>query len=282
MPRSFERNVALRIRAVSRFRLVVRKLVPLRGRVAVRRFLRELPIRMRDLRADLSDRKSSLPLPPATRRAAVGLTSSREEFIVVGASLAEDLIATLGMSGIDVPSLKRWLDFGCGSGRVARHFSDPEISLTGIDVDARAVRWCARYLPGTFLVTDPLPPTPFADASFDLIYSVSVFTHLDAEPQFAWLAELRRLLRPGGVLIASTHSPELLYNRPDALPDDRLQLERTGFLFLRGFGPFNDDSAFHSREYLEEKWSDYFELKHHRPFGLDGYQDLSVWVKLES
>lgn len=279
MPRPLPGEQALRIRRVRRLRFIVRKVVPLRGRIAMRRFLREMPIRLKDLRDDLRDRKSPFPLPPAARRAAVGLTSSRKEFVVVGARLAEDLIATLGMAAIDVGSLERWLDFGCGAGRVARHFTDPEIALTGIDVDAKAVRWCAAHLPGTFVVTAPLPPTPFPDASFDLIYSVSVFTHLDAEPQFAWLAELRRLLRPGGVLIASTHSPELLYNRPDALPDDRLQLERSGFLFLRGFGPFNDDSAFHSPEYLQREWTRELDLKLHRPFGLDGYQDLSVWVK---
>lgn len=264
---------------MSWLRALARKALPLSTRVALRRVFRETPIRLRDLGPDFVDSfRSDATIPPAARRASVGQTSSRAEFTEIGRQLANDLLTTLREAGCEPDSFRAWLDFGCGSGRVARHFHRRAATdLTGIDIDEAAIRWCRAHLVGRYDVTGSLPPTPLSDASYDLAYSVSVFTHLDEEPQRAWLREVARLVRPGGVFIASTHSPELLWSRPDATPDHRLQLEERGFLFLRGFGKFNDDSAFHSPAYLEREWSTDFELLAHKPFGLARYQDLSVW-----
>src|SRR5947208_884804 len=49
------------------------------------------------------------------------------------------------------------------------------------------------------------PPLAFDDASFDLVYALSVFTHLTGDLQVAWRDELRRVLRPGGRLLITTH-----------------------------------------------------------------------------
>jgi SAM-dependent methyltransferase len=80
------------------------------------------------------------------------------------------------------------------------------VTLTGTDVNADSIAWCSRHIPGIrVLPNDFLPPLPFADASFDVTYNFSVFTHLSETAQKAWAAELLRVLRPGGLLIASTH-----------------------------------------------------------------------------
>jgi SAM-dependent methyltransferase len=48
------------------------------------------------------------------------------------------------------------------------------------------------------------PPLPFAeDNSFDLVYAFSVFTHIPAEHQEAWLLEMKRILKPGGFLVCT-------------------------------------------------------------------------------
>lgn len=103
------------------------------------------------------------------------------------------------------------LDFGCGWGRILRFFlKDIEASrLFGIDAwhdqihqAKRINRW------GNFAVTDALPPTAFADDTFDVVFSFSVFSHVGEERQNRWLAEFRRILRPGGLLIASTWGVE--------------------------------------------------------------------------
>ena len=76
----------------------------------------------------------------------------------------------------------------------------------GCDVDGEAVAWCnANLRAGHFTTIDPFPPTPYADASFDLVAGYSIFTHLTQEVQFAWLAEIRRILAPGGIFVATVH-----------------------------------------------------------------------------
>ena len=257
-------------------RALYRRTVPQRARRALRTFVRELPIRLRDGGPDFRDLFAKQPLPPARMRASVGIDSSRSHFLFVGERAAADILRLLEVHGFAASG--RWLDFGCGSGRVARHFAArPEIELAGVDVDEGAVGWAARHLPGDYRVTATEPPLPFADATFDVVYAISLFTHFDEASQFHWLAELRRVLRPGGALVASTHAPSLVYNRPDLTRAHHEELAAKGFTFIAGTIGFNDDSAFHSADYLRREWSRELELVEHRPQGLHGYQDLSLW-----
>ena len=99
------------------------------------------------------------------------------------------------------------LDFGCGWGRLIRFFMkdvDPS-KLWGIDprqpcIDAasRTNRWCH------FELSQLAPPTSFPPDMFDLIFSYSVFSHLREETHSEWLVELKRILKPDGILIATT------------------------------------------------------------------------------
>ena len=102
------------------------------------------------------------------------------------------------------------LEWGCGPGRIIRHMreylKDREVALTGTDANERSIAWCERYIPGvTFATNAFLPPLAFADASFDATYNFSVFTHLSEPAQKAWSLEMLRVLKPGGLLICSTH-----------------------------------------------------------------------------
>lgn len=110
----------------------------------------------------------------------------------------------------DPPRPTRVLEWGCGPGRVIRHMpgllADLDPAVTGSDYNPGSVTWCAANLPGIrFTVNDLMPPLPYPDDAFEVVYSISVFTHLSEEAQLAWAAELRRVLAPGGVLICSTH-----------------------------------------------------------------------------
>ena len=264
-----------------RMRRLYRRIVPMRVRHGIRVAAREAPLRVRDLPADLRERfrGSAMPLPPASLRGAVGIDSSRAHFDAVGRRVSHDVLSVFDTLGLTLADYPRWLDFGCGSGRAARHLAArPEIDkLTGVDVDAKAIRWAASRLRGEYAVIAPDPPTRFTDASFDVAYAISVFTHFDEDAQFAWLAELHRLLRPGGLFIATTHGAFLTVNRPDMTPAQLAELEARGFAFQRGFGAFNDDSAFHTREYMEREWTRFFTPLLFQPRGLADYHDLSVW-----
>lgn len=98
----------------------------------------------------------------------------------------------------------RVLDWGCGHGRVIRHFCSLEERAvpTGIDIDADNIRWAQENLPEVAFSVGPLmPPTAFAEGAFDLVYGISVMTHLTADVQIAWLREIRRILAPGGLAL---------------------------------------------------------------------------------
>jgi len=130
--------------------------------------------------------------------------------------------------------------------RVQREIQQDLVDLRRVDVDRRQIAWAARHLPGRFEAIPLAPPTAFAPASFDVIFSISVFTHLDEPMQEAWLAELARLLRPGGLLLATTHAPEIARSSPGVTAAELAELEARGFLFRPSVGPFNEQSAFHS------------------------------------
>ena len=102
------------------------------------------------------------------------------------------------------------LEWGCGPGRLIRHMHELldtySLQLTGTDYNKRTIDWCRKGLPEIeFLQNELMPPLSFDDEQYDVIYCFSVFTHLSAEAQEAWAAELRRLLKPGGLFICSTH-----------------------------------------------------------------------------
>ncbi len=100
------------------------------------------------------------------------------------------------------------LDWGCGPGRVTLRVieSYPHLKVTGIDTDRGSIEWLTSAVPeSNFHAIDPMPPTSLAPASFDLVINHSVLTHIDVEPQRAWMAEIARLLRPNGIFVTSVH-----------------------------------------------------------------------------
>ena len=105
------------------------------------------------------------------------------------------------------------LDFGCGWGRIIRFFlKDIEPSrLLGVDPVEEMValckqqnRWCA------FERIPNVPPSHLKENTFELIYSFSVFSHLSEEMHNKVLAELSRLLKPGGLLVVTTWGREFI------------------------------------------------------------------------
>jgi SAM-dependent methyltransferase len=127
---------------------------------------------------------------------------------------AYSLVKRLSEKYLDgISGLHSVLDFGCGWGRMARFFLrdlDPS-KIWGVDCLARIIavcqqtnKWC------NFRVVDPLPPTTFPGEMFDLIYSYSVFSHLSEDAHKKWLLEFNRILRPGGLLIATTRGREFI------------------------------------------------------------------------
>jgi SAM-dependent methyltransferase len=101
---------------------------------------------------------------------------------------------------------KRVLDFGCGAGRTLRQFiADAEhAEFWGTDIDAASIEWLKENLSPPLHVCQngADPPLGLEYGQFDLIWALSVFTHL-TDNSLPWLLELHRLLKPGGLLIAT-------------------------------------------------------------------------------
>ena len=123
-----------------------------------------------------------------------------------GQATAEWLVASLGRH---LPLADaRLLEWGCGPGRLIRHLSAlvPGATIFGTDYNPATIAWCRAHLPGIhFAHNQLLPPLPFADGFVDAAYAISIFTHLSAAAHRQWWAELVRVVRPGGLVLFTSH-----------------------------------------------------------------------------
>jgi SAM-dependent methyltransferase len=205
------------------------------------------------------------------------------KFRVAGATafaqLRESLRAVTGLDYTDLPDI---LEFGCGCGRTTRYFADLPVRVTGADVLPANVAWLRQHLPFARYETIPQrPPTALPSAAFDLAIGVATFTYLTEDCQFEWLAELRRVVRPGGHLLMTVQGETALVLGRASLRQYR-RLLREGIVdrleegpdgFLPELGDYR--GTFHSEAYLRREWSRYFEVVAVLPAAL-ATQDLVV------
>jgi ubiquinone/menaquinone biosynthesis C-methylase UbiE len=106
------------------------------------------------------------------------------------------------------------LEIGCGSGKLSGAVAAGGVpDVWGIDASPYQLLLALRRFPGIKFVHGVAERTPFADGRFDGIAVCFVFHELPTEIQDAVLAEMHRLLRPGGRIVISEPSPEQLHNR---------------------------------------------------------------------
>jgi SAM-dependent methyltransferase len=193
------------------------------------------------------------------------------------------------------------LDFGCGCGRLTRLLSlrPDKWSTHGCDVNASHVRWCQDHLPTVRTQkVGSRPPSSYRDAQFDLVYSISVFTHLPSSVANDWLREIHRVLRPGGLFILTTHGTAAL----DTIARSKVhqamfQFDETtvggireklgggGFAFVQYEGGYlacadageEYGTSFVLCEYIRNNWAvDGLDLVEHLPGMMRGWQDFVV------
>lgn len=241
------------------------------------------------------------PLPPHALREITAHTEP-ELFLWTGLVDVEALLSVyMQYRGAAAPARPRLLDFGCGCGRLLRFLTghDDLFDLHGADVNPAHVAWCADHLPPIrFATTAPRPPAPYADCSFDGIWCLSVFTHLDEAASDAWRAEMARLLVPGGLLIATLHGLTALkkfVDEPALQERFRLPGAQAADLYARFaadpfvFVPYDKDvlaaanagdvygTTFTHPSYVARRWTDdRFEVLAQLDGGLRGWQDVVV------
>ncbi len=228
-------------------------------------------------------REANSDVPPPLLRHRVHGALDETSYRHVGKLIASGLARCFDRYGVVLDNL-RVLDFACGPGRVANELKSlaPSCRISGSDINRETIDWAREHLSdvGGFETNDPAPPTRHADGTFDAIYTVSLFTHLDEASQDAWLAELARILKPGGIFLATTHGRHSLTSctagelRELEARGIVHRVDRKGRFKLDGL-PDSYQTTFHTREYVARSWSRFFGVVDHVE-GWLGDQDLVV------
>jgi ubiquinone/menaquinone biosynthesis C-methylase UbiE len=149
---------------------------------------------------------------------------------------------------------KKILDWGCGPGRVVRHLPkviDNGCEFYATDYNKKSIDWCAQNLPNIQFNLNPLKAAlPYNDNFFDIIYGISIFTHLSRELHGDWYAELYRILKPNGIMLLTTQGD----NFKVKLTNKELDKYNEGELIVRGNVKegHRTFSAFQPKQFMEK------------------------------
>lgn len=205
--------------------------------------------RVHELRAPAAaPAPDGLAIPPARLIMRVAGRFEAEAYLDGGRLADRSIRDMLARHAVAIEALGSLLDFGCGCGRVVRHWRNVGAEVHGCDHDAVAIAWCRRHLSfGHFAVNRMRPPLPYPDGRFSLACALSVFTHLPADLQAPWMDELARVVAPGGHILLSVHGSAYV---PRLSPAER-EAFASGHLVVRDGPPgTNACAAYHPERYL--------------------------------
>ena len=112
---------------------------------------------------------------------------------------------------------KRVVDIACGSGYGSAMMAKQAIQVTGIDISEEAIEYCQKnyQLPNLNYLVGNVAEIPLTDSSVDVVVSFETLEHVDEADQIRFMAEIRRILVPGGLLIVSTPNKDVYDERGD-------------------------------------------------------------------
>ena len=214
-------------------------------------------------------------IPPHLVRK-VNASISESDFLRIGS-----IISNVVEENVGDPSLaSKILDFGCGLGRVLLPMLQkaPRAAFTGFDIDPMMLLWCSHLLEDVrcrFVFTTLELP----DGEYDIIYAVSVFTHLDITTDY-WLAEIHRLLAPKGRAFITYHDETLFEEiAGSSLIPDVPKGTKLCDRHVVGKGTPEGGAAvgtFYATEYWRQILDRYFSVDHMVPRGLFGHQSFAI------
>lgn len=231
------------------------------------------------------------PFPPPTLMYRVSGLTSAHDFAGHGRDLFSALSKASPKSLLDFQTI---LDFGIGSGRLARMFKDFRGVYYGADVDHELLDWAASALPWvTAMATTPREPLPCASGQFDCVISISVYSHMNEQDANFYLHELHRVTSQGAFLFLTIHGQRALDRaltessilKMLAIPQDSVRLSvaklaSTGFSFVQQ-GYLTSDTydygmTFISENYVRTRWSELFFVENIALGGIHDFQDIVV------
>ncbi len=233
-----------------------------------------------------------LEMPPTDQMRLIG-SNTVEIFADQGSRTASVLHDQIAEFFGEIRPDHRLLDFGCGVGRsllpMSRRYP---ARWFGCDVNDRAIAYLQRAAPGvTTFVNAYDPPLPLPDESLDCVISISIWTHLPIAMQLPWLAEIRRVLRRGGLALISTSGPHVVdvrRKRGDAGWGElyAADLEEAGILYrpyanpgLRGVTASYGLTAHHPA-HVQRVWSTIMPVLKTSVRAVEAMQDLHMLTRL--
>lgn len=125
---------------------------------------------------------------------------------------------------------KSILDHGCGFGRMTRHFrnSFEASKVVAADVTANMVEFCEKNLDVVPLLISDDSAISRSGHKFDIIISVSVFSHLPPEKFLNTMRDLRASLEPGGILIFTIAGEFVAKTKGVSIGDEGYRYGRVG------------------------------------------------------
>jgi SAM-dependent methyltransferase len=213
------------------------------------------------------------------------------------AERAQNVIAlieeTLEAAGRTFADVGRWLDFGCGYGRVIRFLVElvPPERIVASDVIEQGAEFCRSEF-GVACLPSRSALETVELGRFDFIYAISVITHLNEENSVAFLRLLGESLAPGGIALFTTHGrwavehPELYGLEYKARSQEiAAAVQARGIAYLRyPFVPDDYGMTWHSRAFIETIMERLHEGRVapvlFKPRGLDGHQDVFAFQRI--
>ena len=122
----------------------------------------------------------------------------------------------------------RVLDVGCGTGHLAARLIADGYSVVGLEPDPTALSYARKRIPEA--VGGDARQLPFPDASFDAVIATDVLEHIPDDSAAA--AEIRRVLRPGGLAILTVPASRLLWGPQDVRLGHQRRYTRKSFARL--------------------------------------------------
>ncbi|THU05396.1 class I SAM-dependent methyltransferase [Lampropedia puyangensis] len=180
---------------------------------------------------------------------------------------------------------KSFLEFASGHGRFTRHLVKAigEDALTVSDVVEDAVHFSTQTFGVKGFVSSTEPEQVTWPSQYEVVFVLSLFTHLPLKSWSRWLNHLYQSVQPGGVLVFTTHGIQ-------AQQRQRVEMDETGLRFF----PSSESNAIEAQEYGTTFTSDAFvrsqiaqtigidQLRLYAPASFWNYQDAYIIGKLVS
>ncbi|NND07384.1 MAG: class I SAM-dependent methyltransferase [Saprospiraceae bacterium] len=199
-----------------------------------------------------------------------------------GRDVAKWLVETI-QSHTDCDTCKI-LDWGCGPARIVRHLPDllpRNAEVFGTDFNAYTIDWCQKNISDVaFTCNDLIPPLPFHSNTFDIVYGISVLTHLNEQRNHSWTREIFRIVMPGGLAILTTQgeafSAKLTPKEKTAFRNNQLVVRGKVAEGRRTF------SAFHPEAYMRNLFTEFSILQHTPGRSVGKSLEQDIWILQKS